>query len=326
MVPVSGGSFASADGVLSVSVPPNALSTTTPLSITPISNLARGGIGPAYRLRPEGTAFAAPVALTFQAPLSYPRGMSFAGVVVESQDAAGYWHPVTPSAQDPDAKTVTVVTTHFSDWALTWQSGTPVAEGPISLYQTVGIPFLATGTGTLYFVGDDPYDTTYGFTGTLTLPASIPYGGATCTPDERTKTLPLNFAEVHKGTPPVFRWGIGVVWQLSCSDGTALPLPAQFDTMYINLTGCPGSYGDGQLVSSTELSGMYTKDCGAGGIVTASWDLLTCFAGQPCSTGVDCRLGLTACNGGLESCADAGPASDGTPCSFGTCTAGVCGP
>jgi hypothetical protein len=106
-------------------------------------------------------------------------------------------------------------------------------------------------------------------------------------------------------------------------------MPALFDTMFINLTQCAGDYAPGQVVSSSELKGGYTKDCGLQGSVTATWDLLTCVAGQACATGVDCELGLTACAGGVESCTPAGPAPDGTACGPGgalVCSGGACIP
>ena len=149
-----------------------------------------------------------------------------------------------------------------------------------------------------------------------------------------TITLPLNVAEVHKSTPPEFQWGIGAHWQLSCDDGIPRILPSLFDTLLINVPSiaqCSGDYSAGQIVSSSELAGTFATSCGGGanGTISASWDLLTCVAGQACSTGVDCQLGLTACNGGVETCEPAGTAADGTACGPGgtlTCTAGVCGP
>ena len=92
-------------------------------------------------------------------------------------------------------------------------------------------------------------------------------------------TLPLNVAEAHKSTPPVFRWGIGVHWTLSCDDGSSPVLPALFDTMGINLTRCPGDYASGQVVSSDQLAGTFAKDCGLDGAVSATWDLRSCWQG-----------------------------------------------
>lgn len=326
-----GGTWSSADGALKLSVPGGAMAVSTEISITPIANMARGAVGPAFRLGPEGTTFAAPVTITLKAPDAFPAGVSFAGVGIEYQDARGFWHRVDPVARDAGARTVTVATTHFSDWALTFEGATAAAEGPITLVQTVGIPFTATGRATIYFQEDSATDTVYALTGTLTVPGSFTVDGKTCVPDQVTKTLPFNFAEVHKSEPPVFRWGIGVFWTLTCTAPgpvvTTELMPAMFDTMSINPPLCPADYLDGQIVSASQLSGTYTKDCGVGDTISATWDLRTCAPGLGCDPGVDCRLGLTACTAGIQSCADAGVAPDGTGCGVagaGVCTGGAC--
>jgi hypothetical protein len=50
--PDAGGTFTVPDGGLTLFVPAAALTTTTALTVTPIANMARGAIGPAYRLGP----------------------------------------------------------------------------------------------------------------------------------------------------------------------------------------------------------------------------------------------------------------------------------
>ena len=159
--------------------------------------------------------------------------------------------------RDSGARTITVETGHFSDWALTWQTTDAAAEGDIALDQTVG-PALnqtispglhATGRAALFFLGDDAYDTSYVMTGTLTLsPATFQLDGVECTVAEPTVSLPVSIAEVHKDAPPVFRWGIGANWTATCGGRTEV-VPARFDTMFINLTGCPGGYSSGQIVA-----------------------------------------------------------------------------
>jgi hypothetical protein len=310
-----GATLVAPDGGLTLVFPPAAVGTTTAVTLTPIVNMARGAIGPAYRLGPEGTTFAAPVTLTFKGPDGYPLGTNIEGVGIEYQDRDHYWHRVEPAVRNSATNTVSVTTTHFSDWALTWQGGAAAAEGPIWLDQTYGPRFTASGRATVYYLSDDTSDTSYGLTGTLTLQdATVSVGGATCVPDQRTLTLPLNVAEAHKSAPPVFRWGLGVHWTLSCSDGSKPLLPAIFDTMGINPPVCPGAYDAGQVVSATALTGVFRKDCDVSGHVWAGWDLRACVTGLPCSTGTDCRLGITTCDAGLPACVDAGPAPDGTAC------------
>ncbi len=329
----AGGTFASADGALTITVPAGAVAAPTELTITAIANTARGAVGSAFRLGPEGTTFTTPVTLTFKAPERYPTGTSIAGVGVESQDTAGYWHRVEPVTRNAAAQTLTVEASHFSDWAVTWQTGTAAAEGTITLAQTVGTPMTATGRATLFLQGDDGYDTVYVMTGSLTVAeASYSVADAQCVPAQSTVTLPFSVAEVHKSAPPVFRWGIGASWELTCTaPGGAVTtelLPALFDTMSINLTRCAGDYAAGQVVEANRLAGTYTTDCGVEGTVSATWDLLGCVVGLQCASGTECRLGTTACDAaGAQSCVDGGSAPNGTTCGAagtGTCTDGVC--
>ncbi len=214
---------------------------------------------------------------------------------------------------------MTVATTHFSDWALTFQGATAAAEGPITLVQTVGIPFTATGRATIYFQEDSATDTVYALTGTLTVPGSFTVDGKTCVPDQVTKTLPFNFAEVHKSEPPVFRWGIGVFWTLTCTAPgpvvTTELMPAMFDTMSINPPLCPADY----LRRADRLGGparpaRTPRTAASDGAVSATWDLRTCVAGPRLRPRRRLpRSGETACTAGVQSCVDAGAAPDGTP-------------
>lgn len=319
----AGAAVTSADGALTVVFPPEAVTTPTPFTVTRIANMARGAVGPAFRLGPEGNTFAVPVRLTLRAA-SLPAGMTIGGVGIETQDAAGFWHRV-PSNVDAVAGTVSTSTSHFSDWSLTWQLEPAAADGPITLQQTyvnagrlAWAPFAANGRAALYFLGDDADDTRYLVTGSLTLvPTSFTIDGAECVATSATVTLPASVAELHKSTPPVFRWGLGASWPLTCTspDGTVTgrQLPALFDTLSINLTRCAGSYAAAQVVGAQQVAGAYTTDCGAEGLVSASWDLRACLEGVSCVP-ADCRLGLTQCPGGLQVCADDGPAPDGTPC------------
>jgi hypothetical protein len=341
----AGGTFSSADGKVKVTVPAGAVAAPTELTVTSIANKATGGVGAAVRLGPEGTTFAVPVTLTFEAPRIYPDGTSIDGVGIEYQDARGFWYRVEPAMRNSTLKTVSVETTHFSDWALTWQGGTAAAEGPITLVQRVthplmqqlgsNIPFTATGRAAVYFQEDTATETYYSLTGTLTVPASIPFGTATCVPDAVTKTLPLNLAEVHKATSE-FHWGINVHWMLTCTwpdtSVTTELMATSFDTMYGYLTSCLGAYAPGQIVSADQLAGRYTKDCGGDGVyeVDGGWDLRACLPDQECAVPGECRFGLTECSAGIQSCVDSGPAPDGTPCTTaggapGTCTGGACG-
>jgi hypothetical protein len=126
----NGGSLTSLDGRLSVTVPPGALSTATDISIQPVSNTIPGGdlTLSNYRLQPEGTAFATPITLTFH--LEDYEVEAIAGAFVATQDANGSWNERPGVMRDASAKTISVTTTHFSDWAIlqtirfSWSSDT----------------------------------------------------------------------------------------------------------------------------------------------------------------------------------------------------------
>lgn len=114
----SGGTLQSADGNLTLTIPPGALSSVTEISIQPITNEAPLGLGSGYRLQPEGITFANPVQLTFHynEQLLKQSLEDFLWIVTQASD--GSWNAMLKSAVDKNAKIVTVTTTHFSDWVL----------------------------------------------------------------------------------------------------------------------------------------------------------------------------------------------------------------
>jgi len=113
-----GGTLSTADGKLTVTIPAGALASNTSVSIQPISNEGPLGLGMGYRLSPEGTTFQQPVTLTF----SYDDAIldntneDFLWIITQADD--GSWNAVVSSEVNSSANTVTVTTTHFSDWAL----------------------------------------------------------------------------------------------------------------------------------------------------------------------------------------------------------------
>lgn len=91
-----GGALTTRDGRFTVAVPPGALDHDTEIGIQPITNLAWGGIGDAYRLTPEDVDFAQPLTLS----LAYG-DVDLVGTAAEflrlfTQDDDGYW------AYEPD--------------------------------------------------------------------------------------------------------------------------------------------------------------------------------------------------------------------------------
>lgn len=114
----SGGTLASSDGKLTVSIPPGALSANTPISIQPVSNEGPLALGAAYRIGPENVKFNQPVQLIFHYDDQLLSGIpeDFLWIITQADD--GSWNALLKSDVDKTAKTVTVLAGHFSDWAL----------------------------------------------------------------------------------------------------------------------------------------------------------------------------------------------------------------
>lgn len=114
----SGGQIQSADGLLTITIPAGALNTNTTIGIQPISNTAPQGIGTGYRLTPEGTTFSTPVTLSIKYNPDSLANTAADFLWIASQKSDGSWGGYRTSAVDINAKTVSVQTTHFSDWVI----------------------------------------------------------------------------------------------------------------------------------------------------------------------------------------------------------------
>lgn len=131
----SGGSVASPDAKLTLTVPSGALAAQAELSIQPLTNLAPGGKGAAFRLAPEGQTFANPVTLTFHYTDADLAGTAAEALGIAYQDEQGVWRSLKAVTLDAAAKTVSVSTTHFSDWSLVSGFQLRPAAGAVDLNQ-----------------------------------------------------------------------------------------------------------------------------------------------------------------------------------------------
>lgn len=120
VIDAMGGELKSSDGRITMTVPAGAVANATTFTIQPITNTAQGGAGAAYRLGPEGTTFGVPVQLTFHYGPSDISGTAPELLGVAYQDSDGYWHALKQATVDAHSGTVTVTTTHLSDWSLLW--------------------------------------------------------------------------------------------------------------------------------------------------------------------------------------------------------------
>ncbi len=113
----AGGSIASADGRLSLTVPAGALASPTALSIQPITNLCWGGVGAAYRITPDGTTFARPATLTFSLSAADLTSARIGAFAVATQDADGYWIWMPGVVRNAGPESLSVPTSHLSDYS-----------------------------------------------------------------------------------------------------------------------------------------------------------------------------------------------------------------
>ncbi len=113
----AGGSLVSPDGRMTLNVPKNALAEPVRFSIQPITNKAGNGIGLAYRLEPDGKTFTTPLDISVRYDDQDLEGTVVEALSIAFQDGEGAWHSQKLARLDLAAKTLTVSTTHFTDFA-----------------------------------------------------------------------------------------------------------------------------------------------------------------------------------------------------------------
>lgn len=113
----AGGTLTSTDGVLTLTIPPGALAATASISIQPITNMAWGGTGQAYRLAPGGLTFTIPVTLAFQVDAGTLDGSAPEFMKVATQGQDGLWYVLKDRTYDDVTRTLTTRTNHFSDYS-----------------------------------------------------------------------------------------------------------------------------------------------------------------------------------------------------------------
>lgn len=317
----AGGTLAT--GRLTVFVPPGAFAASVQVTARPIVNTAPSGLGPAYRLAPEGQRFVKPVTLTFRAD-----GLaSVESLAIAYQDARGYWARAPGVLRNRAAGLVSVATTHFSDWALVPADPTKDLAGSFLIHSTVStdVDLTAVGNVTLTYLGEDAVERAYFMNGTVTL-QPVSYQGNACTPAAETQTLLGNVAEAFVN-PAHLAWGASAQWSLTCGPTTA-SADLFFDTYGITHLGCtrgdtPG--GAAPLTTADAASGDYTIDCAAkrDGTLRATWSFTRCSA--PCVSSSPCATSAaTTCSPTGPVCTVLTTAAVGTACTPAAGGAGVC--
>ncbi|MBO9632142.1 MAG: hypothetical protein J7578_03420 [Chitinophagaceae bacterium] len=116
----AGGELVSTDGNIRIIVPPNAVQSNTEFGIQPITNTLydEAPSKAAYRLLPEGKQFAQPVKIVLKYDESDLEGTAEDFLAIAWQKDDGTWK-LEPTRLDKQANTLTVESTHFSDWTQT---------------------------------------------------------------------------------------------------------------------------------------------------------------------------------------------------------------
>lgn len=133
-----GGQLQSADGSLTLLVPPGALDADTTVSIQPISNQALGGVGTAFRIGPEGLHSLLPMTLEFHPDATDLAGSALRFVSIAFQDAAGHWRVFDAPLHDEVSASVAIQTSHFSDWSMV--AGVQLRPGEASVKTGANVP------------------------------------------------------------------------------------------------------------------------------------------------------------------------------------------
>lgn len=101
---------------IQLNIPAGAVENETEFFIQPITNTTPGGKGLAYRLQPEALPFKKPATLTIRYSDEDLKGTIPGALGIATQKADGVWYTVG-ALRNLAAKTISVQTTHFSDWS-----------------------------------------------------------------------------------------------------------------------------------------------------------------------------------------------------------------
>jgi hypothetical protein len=110
----AGGSISSADGVVTLIFPEDALSKKTNISIQPVENMAINGNGKGYKMEPSGIIFNKPATIVFNYANEDTANNAQALMDIAMQDENGKWFKLNKTVKDTVAKTITGSIKHFS--------------------------------------------------------------------------------------------------------------------------------------------------------------------------------------------------------------------
>lgn len=112
----AGGFITSTDGNFSITIPAGALAGDQEISVQPVMNQLPAGYGRAYRLSPHDIRLLQPVTLRFRYDEGSIRNTVPELLGIAYQDQDGKWLHAGEPTLDQEHHTLSVNTTHFSDW------------------------------------------------------------------------------------------------------------------------------------------------------------------------------------------------------------------
>lgn len=135
----AGGALTSKDGTLTIEVPAGAVTATTAFSIQEVGSVLKNRAR-TYRLMPESVDFKQPVKLVYNYNGLVSDGANPDHFFLAYQDKNGYFYSANRTKGDRQRQTLTVTTTHFSDWTFYNQydlffPGRSLANGELWLLQ-----------------------------------------------------------------------------------------------------------------------------------------------------------------------------------------------
>lgn len=142
VIGAAGGTLSSPDGRLTLTVPPNALSETTTFAIQPITNKMGNGLGSAYRLEPDGKTFATALQISFHYGDQDLAGTVPEALAIAYQDNKGSWRAPRAKKLDQNARTLTISTTHFTNWGLLANARLIPTEAKVYVGKSLNINLL----------------------------------------------------------------------------------------------------------------------------------------------------------------------------------------
>ncbi|GAB3999902.1 hypothetical protein GCM10028807_51460 [Spirosoma daeguense] len=154
----AGGDYDLPDNSLKLTIPAGAVSTPTKITIQPVEATAPAGLGQSFRLLPHDIQFKKPITVQLSYADVATKMGSTQALGLAYQDEKGFWKFAANPVVNKNRKTVSVTTTHFSDWTLAhWFSLKPryenTPEGGTVYLQVVDY-FISSEDGS-----KDPFET-----------------------------------------------------------------------------------------------------------------------------------------------------------------------